>query len=948
MIHLTIDGIKIQVKEGASVMEAALAHGVDIPHLCYHPELSTSGGCRLCVVEVEGRPRPTPSCELLCQEGMSIRTQSPLLTSLRREVIDLFLSEHPLHCVTCEKAGACLLQKYAYEYSVRETSYPFRLARALYQEDNPFFVRDHQYCILCGRCVRVCDEIVGARAIDFAGHGYEVHIATPFDSPMVESTCVFCGNCVQVCPTAALMPVSRKGKGREWELKRVRTICGYCGVGCQIEYATREGKIIYAQSTPEAPVNGEFLCSKGRYGWDFVASPDRLIQPMLRRDLAYQLGLTHEPWQLPQTSPLDTPQPNLTESHIPVDWETALNLVAERLAQTVKAHGPDAVMGLSSARCTNEENYLFQKFMRAGIGTNNVDHCARLCHASSVAGLGQSFGSGAMTNTIREIRDADCIFITGSNTAEAHPVISYEVIRAVQRGASLIIVDPRRIPLVEHATLFLQAKPGTDIYVFLAMMHTIIREGWLDQAFIEKRTEGYEAFRAIVADYPPERASLLSGVSVEQIETAARIYALGERRAGKSVYGDGRGRSTILYAMGITQRSNGTDLVMTLANLAMLCGQIGKPSTGVNPLRGQSNVQGACDVGCLVNVLPGYQSVTDESKRRAFELAWGVESLPGQVGLTIVEAMQAASQGKIRAMYIMGENPMMTDPNLNHVEEALRNLDFLVVQDIFPSETAQLAHVILPAASSLEKDGTFTNTERRVQLLQPVVPAPGQAKPDWQIVGEIAVRFDQKMGRARDPKMWIFPSSQAIFSELAAVTPIYRGMSYARLEGKGLHWPCPDPTHPGTPILHTEKFPRGLGKFSPVQPRDPAEQPDEAYPLILSTGRVLYHYHSGTMTRRSAPLAWRAPNGWVEVNPADAAAADITDESEVILHSRRGAVRALVKITSKVPAGTVFLAFHWREASANRLTQDFALDPIAKIPEYKVCAVRLEKPGARS
>jgi predicted molibdopterin-dependent oxidoreductase YjgC len=548
-----------------------------------------------------------------------------------------------------------------------------------------------------------------------------------------------------------------------------------------------------------------------------------------------------------------------------------------------------------------------------------------------------------MTNSIREIRDADCIFITGSNTAEAHPVISYEVIRAVKRGANLIIVDPRRIPLADHATQFLQVKPGTDIYVFLAIMHTIIREGWLDEAFIAQRTEGFAELKAIAAEYPPERAALLSGVSVDRIEAAARCYALGERAGGTSVYPEGRGHSTILYAMGITQRSNGTDLVMTLANLAMLCGQIGKPSTGVNPLRGQSNVQGACDVGCLVNVFPGYQNVTDDEKRQALAQLWGVEALPGKVGLTIVEAMHAASQGKVRAVYVMGENPMMTDPNTSHVEQALRGLDFLVVQDIFPSETAQLAHVILPAAASLEKDGTFTNTERRVQLIRPVVAAPGEARPDWQIVGEIAARFDQKMGRTRPAKVWLFPSTQAIFNELAATTPIYRGMDFARLEGQGLQWPCPTPDHPGTPILHTAKFSRGLGKFNAIQPRDPAELPDEDYPLILSTGRVLYHYHSGTMTRRSEPLAWRKPGGSVEVNPLDAAAAGVQESSEVVLRSRRGSVCTTVHITDRVPPGTIFLAFHWREAPANMLTQDFALDPVAKIPEYKVCAVRLEK-----
>jgi len=549
-----------------------------------------------------------------------------------------------------------------------------------------------------------------------------------------------------------------------------------------------------------------------------------------------------------------------------------------------------------------------------------------------------------MTNSIHEIRDSDCIFISGSNTAESHPVISYEVVRAAKRGANVIIIDPRRIPLVDHATLFLQIKPGTDIYVFLAIMHTIIREGWLDSTFINERTEGYEEFQAVLEEYTPERASLLSGVPADQIEAAARIYALGERVNGSSIYTEERGHSTILYAMGITQRSNGTDLVKTLANLAMLCGQIGKPSTGVNPLRGQSNVQGACDTGCLVNVFPGYQQVTDDGKRKALAELWEVEQLPNKVGLTIVEAMHAASEGKVKAVYVMGENPMMTDPNTNHVEKALRNLDFLVVQDIFPSDTALLAHVVLPASSSLEKDGTFTNTERRVQLINPVLQPIGDSRPDWQITSEIASRYDSKKGNNRGENYWRYGSTNAIFDEIAAATPIYRGMSHARLIGEGLQWPCLDNDHLGTPILHAGKFSHGLGKFSPVTAKDPAETPDAEYPLILSTGRVLYHYHSGTMTRRSGPLAWREPRGYVEINSEDAAAIDLEDDRAVIIKSRRGTVRTRAKISNRVPPGTIFLAFHWREAPANILTQDFALDPVAKIPEYKICAVRIENP----
>ena len=549
-----------------------------------------------------------------------------------------------------------------------------------------------------------------------------------------------------------------------------------------------------------------------------------------------------------------------------------------------------------------------------------------------------------MTNSIQEIRDADCILITGSNTAESHPVIGYEVIRAAKRGAHILIIDPRRIPLTDHATLFLQVHPGTDIYVYLAMMHSIINEGWADEAFISERTEGYEEFRNILEEYTVERASLISGVSGELILEAARVYAWGLRANGISKFSDGHGHSSILYAMGITQRSNGTELVMTLANMAMLCGQIGKPSTGVNPLRGQSNVQGACDVGCLVDVFPGYVKVTDEEKRNELAQKWGVERLPDKVGLTIVEAMQAAKEGRVKAVYIMGENPMMSDPNTTHVEEGLRNLDFLVVQDIFPSETAMLAHVILPASSSLEKDGTFTNTERRVQQLHPVIESPGDALPDWKIITEIAKVYDQKMRQNRDSGYWNFDSSSAVFDELAGVTKIYAGISHRRLGNYGLQWPCPDNDHPGTPILHSKQFSRGKGRFTAILAKDPVELPDDEFPFFLSTGRVLYHYHSGTMTRRSEPLDWKEPRGFVEINSIDAAALKIKNNTEIIIRSRRGAIQATARISDRVPVGTIFLAFHWKEFPANILTHDFGLDPIAKIPAYKISAVRLEKP----
>jgi formate dehydrogenase (NADP+) alpha subunit len=942
MITVTIDGQEIQVAPGTTVMEAALAHGIHIPHLCYHSELSVSGGCRLCLVEVEGRRAAEPSCGLACEDGMVVRTQSDELYRMRREIIDLFISEHPLRCVICDKAGDCDLQRYAYEYDLYETSHDFELSRTLYQDDNPFFVRDHQYCILCGQCVRVCSEIVGADAIDYSDRGFFSHIATPFDMPLAASSCVFCGSCVQVCPTAALMPRSRLGRGREWDLERRHSICGYCGVGCSIEYALADGEIVYAQGYPQAPVNGEFLCVKGRFGWDFAASPDRLTRPLVRKDLAHELGWSDEAWQPPDKSVLNTR--NAIENYVPVSWDQALDLVTTRLAETVERHGPDAVAGLSSARCTNEENYLFQKLMRATLGNNNVDHCARLCHASTVTGLGSAFGSGAMTNTIRGLRDADCFLVTGSNTAESHPVLSYEIVRAVKKGAHLIIIDPRRVPLAKHATLFLQPLPGSDIYVFLAMLHVILREGWQDQAFVDERTEGLDELARSVRDITPEVAEEASRVPAAQIEEAARLYALGERHWGTSAFGQGRGHSSILYAMGITQRSNGTDLVRTLAGLSMLCGQVGKPSTGVNPLRGQSNVQGACDLGALPNVFPGYQSVADDEARARMAEAWGVAELPAVPGLTVVEMMHAVDEGRVRAMYVMGENPMLSDPNIGHVEEALRSIDFLVVQDIFLSETAELAHVVLPATSSLEKDGTFTNTERRVQLLAPILQPPGEARPDWEITRDIGRRLAHRLGQ--DSAAWDYQSTAEIMAEAASVTPIYGGIRHERLAGEGLMWPCPTEEHPGTAVLHSGSFTRGRGRFFPVEARLQVEQPDDEYPLILTTGRILYHYHTGTMTRRSEGLAWRESRGYAEISGEDAHKFDIRDGGMAVITSRRGQIRTQARISQRVPPGVIFLSFHWREAPANLLTHDFGLDPEAKIPEYKATAVRLENPKA--
>ena len=604
---------------------------------------------------------------------------------------------------------------------------------------------------------------------------------------------------------------------------------------------------------------------------------------------------------------------------VPTSWDEALDFVAEYLTQIKQEFGPDSIAALASAKCTNEENYIMQKFVRAVIGTNNVDHCARLCHASTVAGLARAFGSGAMTNSIEDLDQATAIFVIGSNTTECHPIIGAAIKRAAQRGVSLIVADPRAIELTEYAVVHLRQKHGTDVALINALAHVILREGLEDEEFIAQRTEGFEEFRAAVEPYTPELAEKITGVAAQDIVRAARIYAPASA-------------ASLVYSMGITQHTTGTDNVLALANLAMLTGNIGRPGTGVNPLRGQNNVQGACDMGALPNVFPGYQKVDDDTVRMKFETAWG-GPLPAAPGLTVVEMINAAAEGTAKALYVMGENPMLSDPHQTHVEVALKSLDFLVVQDIFLSETAQLADVVLPAAAFAEKEGTFTNTERRVQRVHKALEPPGEAREDYDIICDLARRMGYDMS---------YRDAAAIQDEIASLTPSYGGITYDRLEQGSLQWPCPDRDHPGTPILHVGKFTRGLGKFHPVEFIPAEELPDDDYPFTLSTGRILQHFHTGTMSRRSDVLDELVSVGAIEIHPDDAESLGIIDGQPVEVISRRGQININAMVTDRVTPGSVFLAFHYHEAPANRLTIA-ALDPVAKIPEFKVCAVRLER-----
>lgn len=672
-------------------------------------------------------------------------------------------------------------------------------------------------------------------------------------------------------------------------MPKILTTCLYCGCGCNLYLDVKDGHIVGVTPSMSHPTSLGRLCIKGYNIHEFVNDEARLTKPLVRRE-----GKLRE-----------------------TGWDEALDLVAKRLSETKREHGPDAIACLASAKCTNEENYLMQKFARTVVGTNNIDHCARLCHASTVSGLAMAFGSGAMTNSIDEIRDAGVILLTGSNTSEQHPLIASRIITAVNRGAKLIIVDPRRIPLADIAHMHLLQRPGTDVAWINCLMNVIIRKGLQDAEFISVRTENYEELRKAVKPFSPKKVEGITGISAKQLEEAAVLYA--------------ENTSSIIYSMGITQHTTGTDNVLSLANLAMLTGNVGKEATGVNPLRGHQNVQGSCDMGALYNVYPGYQKVDDPGVRKKFEEAWGVE-LPTAQGLTVVEMMNAAANGDLKALYVMGENPALSDPDTSHVEEALKKLDFLVVQDIFMNETAEYADVVLPAASFAEKDGTFTSTERRVQLVRKSIEPVGQSLPDWQIICELASRMGYRMR---------YGSPAEIMAEAASLTPIYGGILHSRLEDWGLCWPCPTIEHPGTRYLHRERFTRGKGRFHAVKFREPDELTDEKYPFILTTGRILEHFHTGTITRKTSTLEREEPECYVEINPLDAKGLGIRSGSAVRVTSRRGSITPIARVTDAIKEGVVFIPFHYREEAANKLTNP-ALDPVAKIPEYKVCAVKLE------
>ena len=694
-------------------------------------------------------------------------------------------------------------------------------------------------------------------------------------------------------------------------VRSVRSTCPYCGVGCQVEMQIKEDHILRVDAPFDVAPNYGRLCAKGRFGMDYINHPSRLTYPMIRKDLG----------QVPR-------DPVGLNGFQRASWDEALDLAAEKLSGILHEHGGNALGTFCSAKATNEDNYLFQKFVRGVLRTNNIDHCSRLCHAASVAGLQITLGSSAMSNSIAEMKDLEVMLITGSNTSETHPVISTFLREAVVKNdAKLIVIDPRRIEMAQFADYFLQLKPGTDVALFQSLAHVIVKEELVDQDFLDARVEGWDEYLPSLETYTPEYAQEICGVPAELIRKAARMYGRADAAA-------------IYWGMGISQSSHGTDNAISLANLALLTGNIGRPGTGLNPLRGQNNVQGCSDAGGLPNVYPGYQPVSNPAVRGKFEKAWGV-SLDPEPGLTTMEMVDAAESGAIKGYYVMGENPMMSEPDLLHARHVMENLEFVLYQDIFMNETGEYADVILPAVSFAEKDGTFTNSDRRVQLIRPAIQPPGEARPDWEIIQDLARRVQKILG-VTSSVGFNFEKPAEIWQEMADLTPPFQGITHERIEGEdGVHWPCPTPDHPGTPYLFEESFPRGKGKLTPIAYRPSSELPDDEYPLILSTGRVLYHWHGGTLTRRSK-LDDIYPEALVEIHPRDAEEYEISSGDWVRVRSRRGAIEARTLVTERSPEGTIFIPFHFVEAAANILTVD-ARDPQAKIPDYKVCAVAIEK-----
>jgi formate dehydrogenase major subunit len=904
VIDFLLDGRAITAEPGETILQAADRHGVAIARLCYADGLRPDGNCRACVVEIDGERTLSPSCCRAPTAGMVVKTDSPRARHSQKLVLELLSADMPAEAYRPDSE----LDRWAAALGVGKPRFAPRRAPGA-DLTHPAIAVNLDACIQCTRCVRACRESQVNDVIGYAHRGHHSAIVFDLGDPMGESTCVACGECVQACPTGALSPA--RGVARVAADRTVDSVCPYCGVGCQLTYHIKDEKILRVEGR-DGLANRNRLCVKGRYGFDYVHHRQRLTRPLIRRADA------------PKSAEFTMDPDDVARVFREASWEEALDLAAGRLREIRDAKGPHALAGFGSAKGSNEEAYLFQKLVRTGFRTNNVDHCTRLCHASSVAALLEGIGSGAVSNPVMDVLKADVVLLIGANPVVNHPVAATWIKNAAKRGTKLILADPRRSELARHATHYLQFKPDTDVALLNAMMHVIVHENLVDPAFIAERTEGYAALAKNVEGYSPEAMAPLCGIDAGTIREVARMYATSKG-------------SMILWGMGISQHVHGTDNARCLIALSLMTGQIGRPGTGLHPLRGQNNVQGASDSGLIPMMYPDYQRVANADARAKFEHLWGTR-LDHKPGLTVVEIMDAVHRGEVAGMYVMGENPAMSDPDVAHARGALAALDWLVVQDIFLTETAYLADVVLPASAFPEKTGTFTNTDRLVQLGRQALSPPGEARADLELIVEMA----RRMGLD-----WRYAGPRDVFNEMRQAMPSIAGITWERLEAESaVTYPCEYEGDPGERVVFIDEFPTatGLARFVPADIIPADEQPDGDYPMVLITGRQLEHWHTGSMTRRTAVLDAIEPEPVASINPLDLGRLGVAPGQVVTVESRRGRISLYARADEGTPAGAVFIPFCYYEAAANMLTNP-VLDPFGKIPEFKYCAVRVTPGG---
>jgi formate dehydrogenase major subunit len=898
-VSIEIDGIAVIARKGDTILRAAREFGVDIPKLCATDSLKAFGSCRLCVVEVVGRKGYPASCTTQVEEGMKIRTQTPDVARLRRNVMELYISDHPLDCLTCSANGDCELQDMAGAVGLRDVRYGFdgeNHLEAEIDDSNPYFSFDTSKCILCSRCVRACDEVQGTFALTIEGRGFDSKVSAGIGETFLDSECVSCGACIQACPTATLMEKTIIDHGQPEH--SVLTTCAYCGVGCSFKADMKGDQVVRMTPHKEGGANQGHSCIKGRFAWGYASHKERVLDPMIRDNI-------NDPWRK-------------------VGWDEAIGFAAKRFKEIQETYGRKSVGGITSSRCTNEEVYIVQKLVRAAFGNNNVDTCARVCHSPTGFGLNKTLGTSAGTQPFESVMDADCIVVIGANPTQGHPVFASQMKQRLRQGAKLIVLDPRKIELVRaphiKADYHLPLMPGTNVPVINSLAHVIVNEGLTSDDYVTERCdlESYEAWKKCItqAQYSPEAVAEIAGVSADDIRAAARLYA-------------NAGNGAIYYGLGVTEHSQGSTMVMGMANLAMATGNIGRSGVGVNPLRGQNNVQGSCDMGSFPHELPGYRSVQDDEVRGSFEKIWGVKIDP-EPGYRIPNMFDAAINDAYKGMYVQGEDIAQSDPNTKHVEQALGKLECLVVQDLFLNETAKFAHVFFPGTSFLEKDGTFINAERRINRVRPVME-PQTGKAEWLVTQELAQALGYNMN---------YENEAQIMDEIATLTPTFQGVSFEFLDRVGsVQWPCNEKAPMGTPIMHVDNFVRGKGLFIETEYVPTEERTTRKFPLILTTGRTLTQYNVGAQTRRTPNVTWYKEDV-LEIHPSDAELRGINEGDRVSLTSRKGDITLCAQITERVQPGVVYTTFHDPETGANVVTTEYS-DWATSCPEYKVTAVQV-------